>query len=155
MALTLLACVSTAAAPGEADVHYHLTATFANGEVTLEHLLVNFSGSSLCFFPDQVDVANANFFDASGHPIENIATSGVITVRTTMYISYADQLPRAFWSTDKQDSIFKTPYDAARATQVGFELFAYDCRQLVSKDYVRVRAVWHKSVKVGVTRPAS
>ncbi len=151
--LLLLVMVGVAiASAARADVVYDLTATFSAGNVILEHRLVNSSRMSICLFPDQADLADARFLDVSGQSVENIATTGTITAEQTIYIAYPDRAARTFVSTRTRSAVFRTTTDADRVTQVEFEMFAYDCRSLVAKNYLRLHPVFRRTVRVMVKR---
>lgn len=132
------------------NVEYDLTATMSRTKLRLEHRIVNRSTNSICFFPQNVDIASARMFTKSGKEIQNIANAGFVTSPQEIDIAYSDGIPHSFVSSDDLHSIFKSPADAAQISTISFEFYAYDCRSLISGAHENAAAVVHRRVTVSV-----
>ena len=152
VALGQLLCSVCQSADDYQNISYQLIATLSGSNLHFEHRLVNRSRKSICFYPENAHVASAHFFDQSGAEIENIANAGFITSPQTIYIAYADGKPHSFESSDDVHAIFKTTADAANASTVTYELYAYDCNALASKDHLKAPAILHRKITSALTR---
>jgi len=147
-----LLCTVCRGAGAGSDVGYDLRVTLEGHTLHLEHLLINRSGRSICFYPENIDVASARFFSQSGAEIENVSNSGFVTSPQTIYIVYADSQPHSFESSNDVDDILKSTADADAAATVVFDLYAYDCRVLVSNQHSQAPAVLHRKLTASVRR---
>ena len=152
-----LLCTVCRGADTGSDVGYDLRVTLHGHTVHIEHLLINRSGRSICFYPENIDVAFARFFSKSGAEMANVSNSGFVTSPQTIYIVYADSKPHSFESSHTVEDIFKSTADAEQAATAIFELNAYDCRALISTGHSQAPAVVHHKITASVMheyRPA-
>ena len=147
-----LLCTLCRGAGVGSDVGYDLRVTLDGHTLHLEHLLINRSGRSVCFYPENIDVASARFFSKSGAEIANISNSGFVTSPQTIYVVYADSKPHSFESSKDVSDIFKSTADADEVQTVVFELYAYDCRALVSNEHSKAHSVLHRKMTASLRR---
>ena len=159
MALPLLAASTLLASSVEIAkscetslVHYELTAKIAGGNLVLTHLFINRSARSICLYPDTIDVARASLTTGSNKEIENISNMGTITSEQTIYIVRPDGLPHAFMSSEKISSLIRSSADADRVSRVSFQIFGYDCVDVVTKKLELIPAKVHQTISVEIER---
>lgn len=147
--ITISAYVS---ADEDPTIEYNLTASMSGAKLRLQHRIVNHSPNSICFFPENADIAAARFFAKSGKELENIGNSGFVTSHQSIDIAYPDGVPHTFESSDNMLSILKSQADVASLSTVKFEFYAYDCRSLISGMRQTSSPVVHRVVTATIVR---
>jgi hypothetical protein len=121
LSVVAIGMLTGARAPAATALDYGFTATIKDGQLSVQHRILNRSQRALCFFPDSMDIARARLRGVHGKEIENIYNSGYVIGRQIVYFvapdgkthqfSYSAELSEVFRPVEETEKIGSLEYD--------------------------------------------
>ena len=132
LSIAAMGMLTAANAPSSAALDYSFTVSIKDGQLSVQHRILNRSKRAVCFFPDSLDIDRATLRGSQEKKIPNIHNSGYVVGRQIVYFAAPDGMTHLFSYSAELDSVFRPVEDAGQVKSVEYEFYGFDCNDLTS-----------------------